>query len=65
MPAMMRRNGCSISNDSDMQCKDAACCYVYVCVSLCWSHPSAILKQLNQLRYRLGFGLRWAQGTMC
>jgi len=35
MPAMMRRNGCSISNDSDMECKDAACCCVYVCVSVC------------------------------
>ena len=35
-----------------------------VCLSVCWSQPCAVLKQLNQLRCRLWCGLWWAQGTM-
>ena len=46
------------------RCKDAAYCYRSVCLSVCWSQPRALHKQLDQSRCHLGCGLRWAQGTV-
>jgi len=50
-----------------MECKDAACCYrcSMVCLSVCLSQLWARQKWLNWPRYRLQYGLRRAQETVC